>query len=211
MTNQSDAEFYATLSELAYRRNNLDYSVKLDWLALNPDSPFSVNVADLNSQLFELGLIRLLPSDDQDGEVIHLWNETGFSAFVVQRGDQFIISIRGTDVGADIDIANLFSAITGLFNGPGPGARNSQDFQAWLVENAPAPGDDQFQNFDAGDWYTNVQLGAGTYGETQYDYVAALVNFVITNLANGDTSKVIVTGQSLGGGLAGLAAIKFGG
>ena len=63
---------------------------------------------------------------------------------------------------------------------------------------------------DAGDAYTSRYLGSGTTSVTQWDAAKALVDYVLSTLAGGVASKVVVTGQSMGGGLAGLASAYFG-
>jgi len=74
-----------------------------------------------------------------------------------------------------------------------------------------------FQHQDEGDWFTNILLGDGTtrrengtYIETQFDYALFLTEFVRDVLADGNINDVVVTGHSLGAGLASLAGVVTG-
>lgn len=59
--------------------------------------------------------------------------------------------------------------------------------------------------FDKEDLLNDALLGAGTTLPSQFDDALALTQAVIDQLG-GDRSKVVVVGQSLGGGLAGLVS-----
>jgi hypothetical protein len=60
-------------------------------------------------------------------------------------------------------------------------------------------------DFDSGDIDADGSLAAGTTARSQLDDALALTRAAIA-AAGGDASKVVVTGQSLGGGLAGLVS-----
>lgn len=81
---------YAALSELIYRRNDLDQSIKVE----NIDTGFrfvAANRLSLDSQQFSV---------DQEN---FLYNDSGFEAAVVQSGDDFIVVFRGTDTAVDTE------------------------------------------------------------------------------------------------------------
>jgi fermentation-respiration switch protein FrsA (DUF1100 family) len=115
---------------------------------------------------------------------------SGFVAMVNFINGKYVVTFRGTD-------SNL-TAIKSVQ-------------EAFINGNTPAPptGSNLYQGqLDYGDAYTSRNLASGTTAVTQWDAAKALVQSVI-DLA-GDKTKVVVTGQSMGGGLAGLASAYFG-
>lgn len=66
--------------------------------------------------------------------------------------------------------------------------------------------EDEPRNSDIGDFVNNINLGNGLHRNTQLDDAMALASYALNQLAGGDPSKVVVVGQSLGGGLAGVVS-----
>lgn len=66
--------------------------------------------------------------------------------------------------------------------------------------------EDESRNSDIGDFVNNVNLGKGRHHNTQLDDAMALARYALNQLAGGDPSKIVVVGQSLGGGLAGVVS-----
>ncbi len=102
--------------------------------------------------------------------------DNGFVARVVKVESTYIIVYRGTDLSGS---------------------------QAELA--ADQLGFKNSERVDSGDFDSNLALGPGTWDRTQLDDAVALADAVIDRAAQ-DSSNVIVVGQSLGGGLAGLMA-----
>ena len=207
--NATNFWIYAYLSELAYRRADTDFGATL--AGLNASQGGFVNAFNenteggientLNTYLQDSGLADTLAFDfsvsEQNG-VFHIYNEFGFSAFVLQNGSDFTITFRGSDISgaASIGIVELgLSAGADLFLGP-------------FDPNDVDGGNDQ--NIDEGDSYTNVNFSSARYNETQYDYALALTRFVQENLAINAGDTITLTGQSLGAGLATLIGVELG-
>ena len=148
--------------------------------------------------------------------------------------DQFIIAYRGTDMADNADKemgGGLLTAAKPLLPAAGWGKvgamNNARDAHPTpeAYRNAITDDIDQpFENFtvsrdadghvterlvDAGDIYTNGLLGQGTYQETQYDDARAMFDVVNDHLTT-DGQEVVLTGQSLGGGLAALVSAEKG-
>ena len=218
---QTDAWIFAALSELAYRRATSDFALDIEGINQGLQEINELENPFANTVLLENSLITFLEGsaadnniydftnlvdganssafgfnvhDSGDG-VFHIWNELGFSAFIVQQGSEFIITFRGTDVSALNQDGFLLPALQATF---GDGFQDVGQI-----------GDDP-NHVDEGDFFTNIRLGLGTTVTTQYDYALALTSFVIQNLAGNDASNVTVTGQSLGGGLATLVGAELG-
>ncbi len=102
----------------------------------------------------------------------------GFAARVVKQGEKYIITFRGTDLAGElIDIAA--GQLGWTDETPGTSVVDNRDFD------------------------TNFALGAGEFGPTQLDDALRLVDAILAQEGVGP-EDVVVTGQSLGGGLAGL-------
>jgi Lipase (class 3) len=102
-------------------------------------------------------------------------NTTGFVAQVISTNGKIFVVYRGSDLSGSFGDA----LIPTLFGDPTGGGPNSS-------------------TVDVQDWANNYILGNGTSSQSQLDDALAILR------AN-PTSEIIVTGQSLGGGLAGLA------
>jgi hypothetical protein len=116
---------------------------------------------------------------------------SGFVAMVNFINDKYVITFRGTDS----SLTAYGSTLQVVLAGTPPTAPASQLYQGIL---------------DYGDANTSAHLGRGSVAATQWDAAKDLVDFVLYSLAGGDKSKVVVTGQSMGGGLAALASAYFG-
>jgi hypothetical protein len=139
-------------------------------------------VADLKSQAQDI--INLVSSfgfsTSKDGFIYN--SADGFTAAVVhdQRGNYTIV-YRGTDVG-DAGLADLFNATTGRAD------------------------PQRVDNFDV---MQDISIAQGELTHNSQANDAVNLANVVVKLA-GDVSKVHVVGQSLGGGLAELAAAATG-
>ncbi|MCS3761248.1 calcium-binding protein [Bradyrhizobium centrosematis] len=176
------AALYAALSEHIYRRNEtLDQSIKLSDITGGDSRPFQfVLPSSLNYLTNENGYIY----SGSGGT-------TGFAAMVNFVNGKYVVTIRGTDSA----LTAYQSILQGILNGSAP----TPTFPS-LVQG----------KLDNGDAYTSRMLGWGTGAVTQWDATKGLVEYVIQTFAHGDASQVVVTGQSMGGGLAGLASAYFG-
>jgi Ca2+-binding RTX toxin-like protein len=183
---------YSALSENVYRRNTLlDQGLALNEIRL--DGSLLVDSSYTAGPNF-IGNWGLNLAYDPQGYIYSTGgNTSGFGALVVQDmlTGKWVITFRGTDStvnGWTAGLANLtnWSSPTPpsgptLFGGPG--------------------------KLDYGDGYTGGALGFGTTSVTQWDAAKKLVAQVI---ADHGAANVVVTGQSLGGGLAALASAYFG-
>jgi len=184
MTLPTGIALYAALSEQIYRRNEtLDQAIKLSDV-IGDQGLVPINVAALPSGLN-------LASDA--GYIYSTGGGTsGFVAMVTQVGTQYVVTFRGVD--STLSAWGTVFANAMATNPPPP------QNPANLIGSA----------VDTGDGYSSRYLGSGTTNVTQWDAAKALVEYVIEVLAGGNESRVVVTGQSMGGGLAGLASQYFG-
>ena len=197
----NNAKRYAILQDAAYRKNkDLDQGFDFDSSEIiesfgftdfiesdiAPNSTIKVKYRDGSPD----GALTL----SEDGNT-HFFNEdTGFSAYVVKEKqdgvEKTIIVFRGTDSGLPV-----FDIIL-------------EGFRSRILD-PKTPFNDNFDGI-----FANVAFGSGTVGKSQWDDVRALVDAVLetTKDADGnvDPSKLIVVGQSLGGGLASLASTVYG-
>ncbi|SNT01411.1 Ca2+-binding protein, RTX toxin-related [Tardiphaga sp. OK246] len=173
---------YAALSEHIYRRDaSLDQSIKL------------VDITGANAPLAIQNLPAGLNLSSDNGYIYSTGGGTsGFVAMVNVIGDKYVVTFRGTDS----NVSAWESVYAGFMNGNTPTAPTTPNTYQGVL--------------DYGDLYTSRNLGFGSTSTTQWDAAKALVDLVLNTLANGDKSKVVVTGQSMGGGLAGLASAYFG-
>ena len=178
--------FYAALSEHVYRRkDDTDQAIKLSDISDGLTPLLGIGV-----QSFGLSLTQ-----EASGYIYSTGGGTsGFAALVTKVGSKYVITFRGTD--------STVSAWSSVWNAN------------WL-NNPPPPQNPATLNgnaIDAGDSYSNRNLGSGTTAVTQWDAAKALVQLILTSpaFANNVASNVVVAGQSLGGGLAGLASAYFG-
>ncbi|MGJ4927436.1 calcium-binding protein [Bradyrhizobium sp. HKCCYLS2038] len=180
----TDEARYALLCEHIYRRNEqLDQSLKLLDILPGQANPLRLSLGNDSKYILQ----------NSDNYIYSKpGGANGFAAMVNQVGDKYVVTIRGTDT--------ALGAWTSIW-------------AQMLAGNQPVPpsGDNLYNGkIDYGDAYTSRNLGQGTVDVTQWDATKELVSFVLNNLAGGVASKVVVTGQSLGGGLAGLASAYFG-
>jgi hypothetical protein len=152
------------------------------------------NLKDIPVKLTEIGVAAVnlgLLSGFQSASAtpidggIYYYTARGFVGEVVQKGGLFYVVFRGTDS------AESFSA----------GIAKALAFDALGNQTVL----DSSGESDLGDWGNNLLLGSGTGAQTQLDDALALTQAAIA-AAGGDKSKVVVVGQSLGGGLAGLVS-----
>jgi trimeric autotransporter adhesin len=106
-------------------------------------------------------------------------NVSGFVAQIVQANGKIFVVFRGSDLSSGFGDA----LIPALFGDPLGGGQNSS-------------------TVDQQDWANNFVLGLGTVQRSQLDDAVALLQAV---KAANPSGEIVVTGQSLGGGLAGLA------
>ncbi|WP_420970809.1 calcium-binding protein [Bradyrhizobium sp. B120] len=125
--------------------------------------------------------VGLKASDDGTS----FYSPRGFVGQVVAKDNVLYVVIRGTDLSASF--VDGFKA--GLFGGL----------------NQTAPFQDPGQQIDPGDIADDLLLGVGTTRQTQLDDALALTE-AVKQLAATQGKQVIVVGQSLGGGLAGLVS-----
>ena len=191
----------------------------LDSLNLTAIEQSEIDIANgLNSVFdFDGGVGEFRVDADPDTGVYHIWNQAGFSAFVVfdSLEQEFIITFRGTDVSQinDESPARYLNSIRDQ-----AGINVLTEFRPDDPNNATDLRiGSEFQHQDEGDWFSNVLLGDGSFErndgsfiETQFDYALALTLFVRDNFAEGDINNVTLAGQSLGGGLASLAGVVTG-
>jgi len=104
-------------------------------------------------------------------------NDTGFVGQIVEANGKIFVVFRGSDLSSGFG-----DAISAFFSDPEPGGDAS--------------------TVDAQDWSDNHKLGTGTIEYTQLDDALALLRYA---KANSGGQEIVVTGQSLGGGLAVLA------
>jgi Ca2+-binding RTX toxin-like protein len=170
----------AALADLIYARSNLDQAISLQDIRNKFHTQLSY--ADNVSASFPSapGLHQYV-----SGENTFFYSDRGFVGAVVrdQTADKYIVVLRGTDATNDGDALDV--AFGGLFGQPFPG--------------------DSSPDIDPKDWYANAWLGSGAdYQINQADDAIALAQAAIA--AAGSAEKVVVVGQSLGGGLAGLVS-----
>jgi Ca2+-binding RTX toxin-like protein len=142
------------------------------------DDPITLGQLGLGT--VDLGKVSGLTSDDSvDGTTYY--SPRGFVGEVVETSDTVYVVFRGTD-------------ISGSFLSGFQAAES-----AGLNQNAVDPSGVN----DLGDISNDILLGQGTGQQTQLDDALALTRAAE---ANAGGKKVVVVGQSLGGGLAGLVS-----
>jgi Ca2+-binding RTX toxin-like protein len=175
---------YAALSEQVYRRDETnDQGIKLTDIraGLTP-------LQNIPVQGFGLNLTQ-----DASGYIYSTGGGTsGFCAMVTLVDNKYVVTFRGVDSTLSAWETVYANAIAA--NPPPP--QNPATLTGNVV--------------DTGDGYTSRNVGAGTTNVTQWDAAKALVEYVVETLAGGNENNVVVTGQSMGGGLAALASLYFG-
>ena len=189
-----NASFYAALDAEIYNVNAADNPLTLTTInKTNGQSYQSVsNLTDGLQAPFVVPseLAQVTPPDGPSAGVTFFYGADGFVGQVFQDASsgQFVVAFRGTDSAASI-VSSAAGAFIGLST----------------------------SSVDAQDGITNGLLSGGTLSKTtistsngsfnapgQLADALALTNAVIA--AAGGSSNVTVTGQSLGGGLAGLVS-----
>ena len=191
MTRPFEIWEYAALAEQVYRRADTDQGLSFDELRF---SAFSLE--DLDEDAF----LRIAGDNGiqigTGNSVGFFAASNGFAASIVERGGKVVITFRGTDTTgeATADIGQLLNLAQNILAGSDAGDANPV--------------------LDAGDWINNRILGEGepdradVARHTQWQTAKALIDAVIASAI--DPSNITVAGQSLGGGLAGLAAATYG-
>lgn len=194
----NDFWVYAALSEHIYRRDSTK-----DQAFLEPElaSIASANVFVLDED--RINAIEGLGLGLEIHEDRYIYNPAnGFEAMIAQVDGNWTLVFRGTDTildagqtFADIGVTAGWQTALGM----APAAVVAGAVAQWNSE-----------QINEGDWVANFGLGFGV-GNSQWDDARALTQLVIDSslFAGGNASNVVVTGQSLGGGLAGLAAAYF--
>ena len=113
-------------------------------------------------------------------------DNTGFVGQIVRANGKIFVVYRGTDMAG------------GLF-----------DFVGAFVQDKIGVGWQSSTAIDAGDVASNVSLGFGTLNRSQADDALALYRLAAA-VANITGEEVVVAGQSLGGGLAGIVSAVTG-
>ncbi|MEO1152212.1 MAG: hypothetical protein AAFW83_14665 [Pseudomonadota bacterium] len=198
---------YAAFSESIYRRAATDQQLLLSdffgqdngqaIITLDTDGDFDF----LNSNFAALRALGAIvdadgyiyvPRPDAPGSTSTELGHSGFVARIAQDNDgNFVVAFRGTDLdGIEIEtpLRAAFEVLTG-------------DLDSAITALNPA-----FD--DHGDLLTNRRLADGTNDATQLDVARALIQGLLA-IPEVNTGNLIVTGQSLGGGLAGLVAAEF--
>jgi hypothetical protein len=184
MANLTDVQLYSALCSDVYHHNDDD-----QWIDL-PDIQKDLKpVGDLANQVPNFYQLGFTAADDG-----FYYKPNGFGARVVldEISNKYIIVYRGTDFN---DLTNtgvpgqVVKALTfGRSRQTGTGAGTDQN--------------------DIGDIVADIQTGKGEWYADDQAHDAIKFAEAVQQLAG--TKKVVVTGQSLGGGLAGLVCAKLG-
>ena len=148
-----------------------------EYIYRRDDKDQSITYTDLKLQFVAFSDLSL----PNDGSAYYN-NQNGFVGSVFEDQTRIFVVFRGTDIAGSIP--GLVSAKLG-----------------WGPNTTPSAPNDVA--YDLGDASTNLSLGLGTFDRTQLDDALALTQAALDK-ANG--KQVIVTGQSLGGGLASLVS-----
>lgn len=169
---------------MSSNNGNLD-EIKLavalsDEIYRRADSDFGVKADDDLGVSVALGDVETIPT--RNGGVLQRIDDyfygmdTGFVGRVVKKGDVYYVVYRGTDMSGGLDGSTLAT----IFGGSPSSQVDAFDFTK-----------------------ANFPLALGRTGRTQLDDALALYDAAAAQVGS---SKVVVVGQSLGGGLAGLVS-----
>ena len=125
---------------------------------------------------------------EPEGYYYNTVENNGFVARVVKVGSTYTVVFRGTDLSGSL--SEFISNNLGYLE---------PELQGLLDSN----------KVDTGDFDSNYRLGFGTWSGSQLDDALALVQAVRDQAAI-DGDDVVLTGQSLGGRLAGLVGVMTG-
>jgi pimeloyl-ACP methyl ester carboxylesterase len=176
MTNSVDVLLAAALCEQVYRRDPREQ-------AIGQLTGQQLNVEGFTS--FYNGTLDIKTGADTIDQLklvnnaFYYNDNTGFVGQIVEANNKVFVVLRGTDLSSDFT-----KALESFF------------------ADSPQSGNSYGQTVDTKDWYYNHQMGIGSLAHTQIDDALALLK--AAKIIAG-SSDVIVTGQSLGGGLAALA------
>jgi hypothetical protein len=175
---------YAALCSDVYHHNDIDQWINLKDIdgTLLPGN--ALNAPDVAANLVLAGFTAA-----PDG---FYYTPNGFGARLVLDGDKYIIVYRGTDFDT-LKWPEVKASLNASF----------LNREAATGYNPPST-----DKNDIGDIVADVQIGGGAWHKD--DQAQDAIKFAQTVLGFvSDPSKVIVTGQSLGGGLAGIVSAKF--
>jgi hypothetical protein len=142
------------------------------------DNPITLSDLQVTAAPVDGDVAGLTPSSS--AEQTFYYSSRGFVGEVVKKDGVFYVVIRGTD--------------------------SSENFSDGLRKVGLSKNQtlvDTEHKSDLGDWVNNILLGFGTEVQTQLDDALALTRAVE---AQAGGAQVVVVGQSLGGGLAGLVS-----
>ena len=187
VTDPTTLAVYAALAEMAYRRDSLnDQALSISDIDAITSLNSTVQLPDSAKPVFVTGPdFQNLGNLLTDG--IYYYSERGFVGTIVRVGDKFVVIFRGTDT----------------------------TLSGWSSVVAVATGNDTTPDgsiIDLQDSDSNKRLGEGTTGVSQWDDARALTEKAIQLAIDAGFTKdaVVVVGQSLGGGLVGLASAILG-
>jgi hypothetical protein len=180
MVASNNLEIYSALADMVYHRSDVLNSA---------DQP--ITLPEISPGLSPVKAIDLSTSQmtslqnaglqvADDGYVYNPSN--GFVGMIVRQGSKYVVVFRGTDAG----------------NATFPDV-------AWSIVNGSAPS----SHIDNLDMLQNKAMGSGTYDPASQAANALALADIAIQLAGG-VSNVVVTGQSLGGGLAGIVGAVTG-
>ena len=154
------------------------------------DKDYSLNVSDeLGLTSVDYGDIPGLTRNISETGDVYYYSTKGFVGRVVSDGSKLYVVFRGTD-SAEGFLTGAYSAIT-----------------KGVLGNLEIRNDPSDNKSDLGDWGTNSLLGgSGTFESTQLED-ALLLTRIAKQDALSNNLSIQVTGQSLGGGLAGLVGV----
>ena len=190
MTDLTQTQIAAALIENIYRRSQ-------------QDQPIEINNPLIGGRDVDLGLSPPQGLSKLDDSGYWYNNSTGFVGRVVEVGGTVYVVFRGTDIGTDTSrIGGLFEFVA---SGGTAGQAGGYDILDWTRANLPLGlGIVSRTMLDGGTREPQLQSGAAV---TQLDDAVALMKAAEAAAAG---RPVVVAGQSLGGGLAGLVSALFG-
>ncbi|MEM9634461.1 MAG: hypothetical protein AAGA50_24240, partial [Pseudomonadota bacterium] len=208
MHDYQDQAITALLCEQVYRRDTLDADITDEDIGkiLSVSTPGSTS--GFHETLTQTGKYEIDPQgyiyaiDTPDGSGV----DNGFVARVVKTGDTYYITFRGSDLSNDfIDLSFDNAAVAVVSGGADSIAKKSEVDESAFQSSNP--------NLDYADWYWNGAQGVGTIDRNAQIFSALEVAQAVRDAVQadgGNDSQIVVTGQSLGGGLAGVVGAVTG-